>query len=445
MPSGEVYEFGPFRLDVPERLLSKNGQAIALAPKSHELLLALVRRAGRLAMRRELLDAVWPEAFVEEGILSVHISTLRKALGDDEPQRRYIETVSRAGYRFVASISSQPAQNIASQSASSRGVMLSPARPEIHELIGRGRYHLLLASVFEVPKAIDAFQSAVDLDPTYAPAHAGLALAHCAQATLRIKPTAESYEAARAAALRALAMDDSSADARVALGAVMLLSEWNWEGAERSLQRALSLNPNHSHAYLLYGQLLEAMGRLADGRAMKMRALERDALSPLVHLQIAMSCWHQRCYDESIAWANKTLELDPQHPHVREHIASAYWKKGDTDRWMEENLRHAALHNTPAEVLQQLKETYAAGGHKAIFTMVLNGLSMRPEAAPAMQLAILHGELGKIDQAFQWLDRAIDSRDPCLIHLAVAPQWDCLRSDARFAHAVSRIGLPECL
>jgi DNA-binding winged helix-turn-helix (wHTH) protein/Tfp pilus assembly protein PilF len=441
MPSGEVYEFGPFTLNAPERLLSKNGQVIALAPKAHELLLALVRCGGRLATRRELLNAVWREAFVEEGILSVHISALRKALGDDQRQRRYIETVPRAGYRFVAATRRMAFPPGSSENGSSRTTLRAPSKPEIHEWVGRGRYHLLLFSMFEVSKAVEAFQAAIALDPTYAPAHAGLALAHCAQATMRVKPVADSYDKARAAALRALALDDSSADARVALGAVMLFSEWNWAAAERSLQRALELNPNHSEAYLLYGQLLEAMGRLADGRAMKMKALERDPFSPLVHLQIAMSCWHQRCYDESIVWANKTLELDPQHPHVREHISAAWLKKGDPDRWMEENLRHAAVHKAPPEVLQQLKDTYAAGGYKAVVAMVLR----RPAAAPPMQLAILHGELGEVDLAFEWLDRAIDSRDPCLIHLAVAPQWDTLRSDARFPRALSRVGLPESI
>jgi tetratricopeptide (TPR) repeat protein len=123
-------------------------------------------------------------------------------------------------------------------------------------------------------------------------------------------------------------MDDSCADAQVALGAVLFWSEWNWAGAERSLERALEINPNHTEAYLVYGGLLEAQGRLQEGLAMKQRALERDPFSPLVHLQISMSWWNQRRYDETIEWANKALEFDPRHPHAREFPAGAYWKKG---------------------------------------------------------------------------------------------------------------------
>jgi TolB-like protein len=141
-----------------------------------------------------------------------------------------------------------------------RDTLRPAAHAEVYELLGRGRSHLLSSSIFELPKAIQAFRAAVELDPGYAPAHAGLAMACCAQASFRMIPPAQAYQEARAAALRALAMDASCADAQVALGAVLFFSEWNWAGTERSLKRALRLNPNHSEAYLLYGQLLEALG-----------------------------------------------------------------------------------------------------------------------------------------------------------------------------------------
>ena len=104
MAGGAVYEFGDFRLDEPERLLSRGGHAIALAPKTVDVLRALVHSAGRLVTKQDLLELVWPETSVEEGILAVHISCLRKALGDDGGGRRYIETVARTGYRFVAAV-----------------------------------------------------------------------------------------------------------------------------------------------------------------------------------------------------------------------------------------------------------------------------------------------------------------------------------------------------
>src|SRR4030095_11816066 len=152
-----------------------------------------------------------------------------------------------------------------------------------------------------------------------------------------------------------------------------------------SLKRALSNNPNHTEAYLIYGQLLETLGRMDDGLRMKLRALERDPLSALVHLQISLSYWHQRRYEESIVWANKALELEPDHPHAREHLAGAYWKKGDFRRPIEENIKHAELRGEPIEALRHLKRVFDEGGRAAIVRLVLNRASHHPESFPAVQ------------------------------------------------------------
>jgi DNA-binding winged helix-turn-helix (wHTH) protein/tetratricopeptide (TPR) repeat protein len=573
----ELYRFGAFTLDVQNRRLLRGVSTVTLAPKALDLLVALVRRAGQLVTKRELLDVVWPDAFVEEGILSVHVSGLRKALGHANGSCPFIETVPRSGYRFVAATTASappalrtlavlPARPAAVGTSkddealglaiadaliatlgSFHGIVVRPLRaihayfnasddaidigrslqvdavvmshfgrtaegielssklirsadgaclwsgdftdapasgrlavtaaiaralaeplglddgqdarahqhvraasplgslfirstdPRVYELLGRGRLQILSASILDVSKAIDAYKAAIELDPTYAPAHAGLALAHCAAVEARAVPPADGYREARSSALRALAMDAGSADAQVALGAVLFLGEWDWGAAERSFLRALELNPNHTEAYLLLGRLLEALGRLDDGLAMKFRALERDPSSPLVHLQIAMSYWHQRRYDDSIEWANKTLALDPTHLTAREQVAGAYLKKGDVERHIQESLKHAQTFGVPDSVLAPIKQAYATGGRAAVVRHVLAQL---PGSAPPMQLAIFSAEIGDLDAAFVHLHRAIDSRDPCLVHMAVAPQWDDFRGDPRFAQCLARMGLP---
>jgi serine/threonine-protein kinase len=565
MAGRELYAFAAFTLDVPERRLCRAGQAIPLAPKTFDLLVTLVRRAGRLVTKEDLLAQVWPDAFVEEGIVSVHVSALRKVLGEE---RDRIETVPRSGYRFVGEVSTPGAEPPAAHRLS---VAVLPARPaagdvapgldwptgltlvdaltgglgrfpqvlvrptravlsradpaaplsvigealrvdtvleatvarsaerlrvtarlvrsgdgaclwqhdfdeadllvvvadvvagladhlglgqartaasgvshppEAYELFGRGRSHLLSGSMLEVANAVEAFRAASEAAPTYAAAHAGLALAHCAEAEWRSRPWAEAYAAARAAALRALAMDDACADAQVALGAVLFRGDWNWVGAERSLERALRLNPNHTEAYLQYGSLLEALGRLEDGLEMKLRALERDPFSPLVDLQISMSHFYRRSYDEAIEWARKALEIDPSHPHAREFLAGAYLKKGDSDRYMEENLRHAERHGAPPELLDALRSAYASGGAAGLLRLALEQAAKQPLAFPDFQRALLYAEAGDQDAAFLHLDRAIEARDPALVHLAVGPQWDGLRKDPpRFETRLARMGL----
>lgn len=425
MASREVYQFGEFKLDVEERSLTKRGHAVVLVPKAYDVLVVLVRNGGRLVRKNEILRAVWPETFVEEGILAVHISQLRKALGG----RQYIETVARSGYRWLSGAGLSP---------------LVPVRtPEVYELFGRGRAHLLAASMTEAPKAMAAFQAAIALDPTYAAAHAGLALAWCAQAEFRVTPHAEAYQQAKTAALAALALDCSCADAQVALGIVLFLSEWNWIAAESSLRRALELDPNRTEAYLVCGRLMEAIGKLEEGLRLKQKALERDPFSPLVHLQISLSYWNQRRYDDSIEWANKALAMDPHHLLGREHLAGAYWKKGDYDRHMSESIRHAEDYGAPRELIDELKRAYAEGGRSAVVMYSLKQLTGAGDRAPAIQMAILSGEAGDLDAAFYHLERAMDSRDPCLVHLAVAPQWDCMRADPRFDTCLARMGLPQ--
>ena len=426
----ERYIFDAVTVDVTERRVTQLGKAVPLSPKAHDLLVCLVRRAGHLVTKRELLDTVWPDAFVEEGILAVHVSALRKALGDDRESARYIETVAKTGYRFVA-----PLNGAAARAAG------PVASPEVHELVGRARVKLSSVLRRELPDAVAGFEQAIALDPTYAPAHAGLALARCAQAELRLMPPADAYPLARASALRALAMDDHSADAMTALGAVMFLSEWDWIGAERSLQRALEINPGHTQARLLYGRLLDSQSRLDDGLAMKLRALETDPFSPSVHLAIALSYWNQRRYDESIRWAGKTLDLDPGHGLAREFLAGADWKLGDFDRHMEENLKHAAAHGVPPEALEPLRRAYTQHGRIGVIRLALDQAASHPHGFPDVQLAIFHGELGDVDSALPFLERAIEARDPCLVDLAVAPQWDSLRADARFARCLAGMGL----
>ncbi len=437
---GDVYAFGDFTLDAGERQLSRDGRVVPVSPKAHDLLVALVRRAGHLVTKQELLDLVWPDASVEEGIVAVHVSGLRTVLGDRTPDRRYIETVSRSGYRFIAPVVTTQA---AAPSASGRPGTEPPAHPDVHELVGVGRAHLLTASRPEVPKAVAAFRAALALDQNYAPAHAGLALAACALGEFRLVPHAEAYEEARSAALRALAMDPSSADAQVALGAVLFLHDWNWAGAARSLERALLFNPSHTDGWLLYRRLLEARGDLAEGLAAKQRALEQAPASSLVHLQIALSFWNQRRYDDMILWANRALTLDPDHLMAREHIAGAYWKMGDFDRQMDEGLKHARSFGVPEETLAAIAATYRSGGRQAILLMTIENTVKTPRGAASAHLALLYGETGQLDEAFGHLNDAIDHRDPCLVHLAVSPQWDVLRQDARFDACLERMGLPR--
>src|SRR5262252_112827 len=323
----EVFHFDEFTLDVQERRLLRGAEAVHLSPKAYDVLVALVQQRGRMVTKDELLRRIWPESFVEEGGLTVHMSAVRKALGEDAHRPIYVETVARSGYRFIAAVTCDLAhEKPLTPSAGTRPV-------ELYELVGRGRSHLLSGSYFELPAAVDAFRSAIEIDPSYAPAHAGLARARCVQAVFHAVPHQEAFAEAKASALRALAMDSASADAQVALGTVLFLSEWDWTAAERSLHRALEINPDHTEALLQYGSLHEALGRLDVGLRCKQQVLARDPRSPGVLVQIAISYWHQRKYDDTLVWVRRALDVDPNHLLAGQFINHVYVKIGDINRF----------------------------------------------------------------------------------------------------------------
>jgi DNA-binding winged helix-turn-helix (wHTH) protein len=442
MANGEIFRFGEFTLDVGQHRLSRGAEAVRLSPKAHDVLVELVRQEGRLVTKDELLARVWPQAFVEEGILTVHISALRKALGDEKGTEGHIETVSRLGYRFTARVTIDD---------SGKQLLRAASRPlELYEFVGRGRAHLLSASYFELADAVFSFSAALEIDPMYAPAHAGLALAKCAQAGMRAVPHLDAYAEAKASALRALAMDSGCADAQVALGTVLFLSEWDWRAAERSLRRALDISPDHSEALLHYGSLMEALGKLEEGLRFKQQALARDPRSPMVLVQIAWSYWHQRKYDDALAWAKRALAIDPRHLLAGEFLGGAYWQQGNLDAFLAENIRRAAVFGCSEEAVSRLKRSctemqsvYAASGRTGLTTYMLEHLPQSDGGAIFVQRSILYGAAGQLDAAFEQLDRALAVRDPSLVYLAVGPQFDCLRGDPRFDDRLKQMNLPR--
>jgi DNA-binding winged helix-turn-helix (wHTH) protein/cytochrome c-type biogenesis protein CcmH/NrfG len=450
--NSEVFHFDEFTLDVRERRLMRGTEAVRLPPKAYDVLVALVQQRGRLVTKDELLKRLWPKSFVEEGSLNVYVSALRKALGEDARRPAYIETVARSGYRFIAAVRCDPA----GEKSSAPSALARPV--ELYELVGRGRSHLLSGSFFELPAAVDAFRSAIEIDPTYAPAHAGLARARCVQATFRVVPHQEAFTEAKASALRALAMDSASADAQVALGTVLFLSEWDWTAAERSLHRALEISPDHTEALLQYGSLQEALGRLDEGLRCKQQALARDPRSPGVLVQIAISYWHQRKYDDTLVWAQRALDVDPKHVLACQLINHVYLKIGDVNRfaaWTVRTVSQAIVWGFPEErvaVLKQvtadMQQVYATAGLSGVNRFLVDQitnpqLDFDPLLKMAFFRARLYGAAGRLDEAFDCLDQAIAYRDPALVHLAVAPEWDPLRGDPRFAERLRSMALPS--
>jgi DNA-binding winged helix-turn-helix (wHTH) protein/tetratricopeptide (TPR) repeat protein len=446
----EFFHFGEFTLDVQARRLQRGADVVRLAPKAFDVLVVLLRHPSRLVSKDELLARVWPESFVEEGILTVHVSALRRALADEPRPSTYIETVARSGYRFVA-----PVRRV--DEPDDDAPTLSPVmRPvELYECVGRGRAHLLTASSYcDLPDAVMAFRAAIEIDASYAPAHAGLARARCSQAELRTVPHVEAFAEAKALALRALAIDSACIDAHVALGTVLFLSDWEWRAADRSLRRALALDPGHTEGLVQYGALMEALGKRDEGLQFKQQALVRNPRSPWLLVQIATSYWHQRKHDETLVWAQRALDLAPTHLLAMSLLLSVHSRRGSLVNFLEENLRAAPPPGVSDEALTDMRQivaemrrVQAAEGVSGVTRYLADAVNdPRLEFDGMLRLAsrraILFGDAGRLDVAFDYLDQAITARDPALVYLAIAPHWDSLRGDSRFSQRLERVGLP---
>jgi serine/threonine protein kinase len=333
---------------------------------------------------------------------------------------------------------------------------------EASELVARGWAHLRSGSFFELSDAVSAFLAATEATPACAAAHAGLALTKVAQAAAHDVPHLEALAEAKTIALRALALSDKSADAQVALGQLMLFSEWDWTAAERSFQRALAINPTHAEAYLYYGGLMEALGQLTRGFELKLQGLECDSTSALAHVLIASSLWNQRRYDDVIVWVNKALDRDPRHLFARELLVGAYWKKGDFKRQIVEDLKRAEARDLSEEARATLREMVAEilhafdhegfdAGYRCAVNhaerageLIFDGGS-RQRGNSCFALPVGYAEMGNLDKAFELLQLALDVRDPALVYLAVAPEWDSMRADPRFNQCLARMKLRSVL
>ena len=439
MSGKEVFRFGEFSLDIAERQLKHGVETLHLSPKALDVLIVLVREHGRLVTKQELLARVWPNVCVDQGILTVHVAALRKVLGHAS-SAEWIQTVPREGYRFVGDVRRTPG-------LSRSGGGIEPN--EVQELLYAGRAHLLTGSSSEMPAALAAFDAAVRIDAACASAHAGLALTRCVQGLLRAAPHVEAYAEGKVAALRALAMDSDSADAQAALGAVLFWSEWDWTAAERSLERALAIEPDHCEALLHYGALHDALDHREMGLRFKLRALAQAPRSPLALMEIAVSCSLQSRYDEAMEWARKALVIDPLNPRATEFLTGLCWFVGDVPGVIAEQRRRASILGLSGERLAaleqrlgELQDAFAQRGRDGASRWLLESLPPAADSRHSRQRAVLHAALGEQDAAFDHLERALMLRDPHLVYLAVHGVWDSLRADRRMVEQLRRLRLP---
>jgi TolB-like protein/Flp pilus assembly protein TadD len=316
--------------------------------------------------------------------------------------------------------------------------------PAIHEACLRGRHFWYRRTTESVRKGLECFEEAIRLDPAHAPAYAGVADSYIVDGGryLGVSPRI-AYSRARAAATKALDLDDSLAEAHTSLAAVMTDYDWDWEGADREYRRAIELNPSYVTAHSWYAEQLSRMGRHTEAVAEAERARALDPLSLTSSMIVAWILYFARRYDEAIEQARRTLELDPGFATAHRILGWAYEETGRYADAIAAHERAGELTGRQPNFTGQLGRAFALAGMPEEARGVLQQLrNLATETyVSSLDIAIIHAALGESGEALGWLERAHKERADHLPYLRVNPRLDTLRAEPRFRCVLVRMGL----
>ncbi len=315
---------------------------------------------------------------------------------------------------------------------------------EAYQLYLKGRFFWNKWTPDGMRSAIRLYESAIELDPSYARAWGGIADAFGVLGNIKAVPPAEAFPRAKSAALRALELDPNLAEAHASLGFVRRFFDWEWSSAEREFRDAVRLSPGYATGHRWYGQLLSGMGRHEEAIAEGRRALELDPLSVSIHTAVGDVLFYARRYDDAIDMYRKALELDPDFLAGHSDLARALEHSGRVDEAIRSYEKAVALAgDTVADPSIGLANACAVAGRRREALDVLEELKRRRDRqyVSPWGLASIYARLGETGFALEWLERAYDERDPTLVWLKVHPRFDALRAQPRFIEVLRKMGL----
>lgn len=625
--SETILDFGPYRLDAGRRLLLRDGKAVALTPRVFDTLLVLIENRGRIVEKDELMRALWPDSFVEEGNLAQNIFQLRKVLGEGDSTQHYIETVPKRGYCFVAKVTElngtelvypteQPSRNVEidlnhlplSSALNLRALLLAvllvgmtlgglyflstngiqsdptpdetvrsiavlPFKPlvahendeqlrlgmtdalitklsnlrelavrptrsvfrygdpnhdplqagrelavdsvldgtiqlseerirvtvqllrvrdgislwadqfdeeftdlfaiqdsiseqvsralairltsdersrmakrytqntEAYQAYIKGRYFWNKRTEEGLQNGIEYFKKAIDLDPTYALAYAGLADSYNMLSYYCGIPSAQTYPRARVAAIKALELDDTLAEAHTSLAYVKMLFDWDWAGAEIEFKKALEFNPNYVLAHLWYSEYLRTVGRFEEAITHAEIGLKLDPLSVPARTNSGRVYLMAGQYEKAVAQLKESLVMEPTNAFAKISLGRAYAEQGNIEEGLA-LVKQAQQLSEGGAATVVLGYIYSRSGRLPEVRKLLREMQSVSQRryVPAYTFAMLYADLGEKDQAFKWLEKAYEERSEFITMIKVDPRFNSLRTDSRFNDLVVRVG-----
>jgi TolB-like protein/Tfp pilus assembly protein PilF len=313
---------------------------------------------------------------------------------------------------------------------------------EAYQLYLQGRYNWNKRTGPTTKKAIEYFQQAVEKDPGYAMAYVGLAESY----VLSGLPASERYAKVKSAAMKALEIDPTLGEPHAALGSYYDTYARDFPAAEREFRKAIELNPNYVTAYHWMAEMfVQAIDRPDESLALYRKALELEPYSLAIGTDYAMALYYTRRNDEAIAELKRLIELDPNFVRSYQYLEEVYYAKGSYEEAIDAAAKGAALQGEKPEEIARVKkdliDAYRTSGPKGYWTRILKlvkdneakGIKIEP-----ITYATLYARLNQRDEAFVWLNKALDSGDTNLFGLRVSADWDNIRDDPRFVQILRR-------
>jgi serine/threonine-protein kinase len=319
-----------------------------------------------------------------------------------------------------------------------------PVNPEAHEDYLKGRYYWNQRTPDGLKTGLKYFQQAIAEDPGYALPYAGLADCYVLLGNLGVLELNVAVPNAKAAAKKALELDDKLAEAHASLGMASLYDHLDWRDAEKELKLAIELNPNYASAYQWYGNTLAVIGRPEELLQNAKYAVELDPLSLIINSYLGRAYYLLGHYDLAIQQCQKTLKMDKDFPVAHLFLGMAYTQKGRHSEALAEIRKAVELSGESPAMIAVLGYAYAAAGRRDEALKLLDYLLEPAEKkfVSSADIAVIYAGLAERDEAFKWLEKAYEESSLWAISLKLDPELDGLRADSRFSALLRRAGLP---
>ncbi len=314
---------------------------------------------------------------------------------------------------------------------------------EAYKLYLRGRHAWNKRTKDGLQTSIQLFGQAIDRDPTFALAFAGLADSYALLSEYNVALPIETFPKAKAAANRALEINPNLAEAHTTLAYVLASYDWNFAEAEREYLRAIELNPNYATARQWYGELLMGLKRFDEADREYNRAAELDPFSPIIQCDFGLLAYYRRDFDAAIVQNQKTIQNFPNFPVAHFQMTLVYERQGKFDEAVDATIKFLRLSGIDEKITTAMREVYKQQGYQGFLQTLLAGANAEAQKGymPAFIQAFYYARLGDRENTIIWTEKAYNERHRYVAFIEADPDFDFLRDDPRFQDLIKRIGL----